>query len=280
MGFIRGILLVFVSSLLFLSIFCATLFWTLSLSLNYDTLQTESVAVIMDFLQDNGLANHVKEIFPSIQKNCQNSSEYVFSYGENTYDVPCSIALQGEDAIIKETVKDSVRKVYYAEYNCNFLDCMKEMQIPMFLISEKAYIYWSKQTYLFLTISLVLSILLFFFAEKKTNVPIILGSFLIISSLPFIKLESLLALFSDKNPLLQFLKIFFSQVYSVSIRVLIAGIIFLVAGIILKIFKIGFFISNLISKIKKKPEVLKGKQKIKMQKKLFQKKTVRKKRYK
>ena len=289
MGFIRGFLLVLVCGLLFLSVFCTTLFWTLSLSLEYDTLQKESVSIIKNFIKDNNknMSEHVDEIFPSIQSYCQNHSEYVFNYQGNTVDIPCETALQGTDAIIEESMRDSIKEFYYAEYNCNFLDCMKESRIPVVLISEKAYNYWTKQAYLFSVISLVLFILLFFFSEKKTNVPILLGIFLVVSSLPFIKLDSLFALYSGKNPLIQFLMVFFSRAYFVSVRVLIAGILFLVAGIILKIFKIGFFISNLISKIRGKPEIPKKKQQeipkkeqVKIQGKLFQKKTVKKKRYK
>ncbi len=289
MGFIRGFLFVIVCGLLFLSILCTTLLWTLSRSLEYDTLQEESVLIIKDFIKDNNknMTEHVDEIFPSIQSYCQNHSEYVFSYQGNTVDIPCETALQGTDAIIEESMRDSIKEFYYAEYNCNFLDCMKESRIPVVLISEKAYNYWTQKAYLFLTISLVLSILLFFLAEKKTNVPILLGSFLIVASLPFIKLDSLLALYSGKNPLIQFLMIFFSQSYIVSLRVLIMGVFFLIVGIMLKIFKVTFFISNLISKIRGKPKVPKEKQQeipekkqVQTQKNFFQKKSNKRKRYK
>lgn len=286
MGFIRGFLLVIVCGLLFLSIFCTTLFWTLSLSLEYETLQRESVSIIKDFIKDNNgnMTEYVEEILPSIQSYCQNHSEYVFSYQGSTVSIPCSTALQGPDAIIEESMRDSIKELYYAEYDCNFLECMKETRVPFVLISEKAYNYWTKQKYLFATISLVLSVLLFFFAEKKTNVPIILGSFLIVASLPFIKLDSLLALSSGENPMIQFLIIFFSQAYIVSIRMLSTGIFLLIIGIVMKIFKIGFFISNLISKIfgkskseipKKKQQEIPEKKQDKIQKNFFKKKRKR-----
>jgi hypothetical protein len=98
----------------------------------------------------------------------------------------------------------------------------------------------------------------FLLIEKKTNLPILVGSMLIISSLPFFKLDYFFSLLADKI-IFKFLKIFFSQAYFVSIKSLIVGAILLIAGIILDIFKIGFKISNLISKIKEKREEIKEK---------------------
>lgn len=252
MGVIRGILLVIVTVLLFLSFLSATLLWTLSSSLTYDNVQKESVAVVGDLLQDSlDVTSHIKEIYPIMQLYCQNQSNYFFDYEGYTFDISCSVALQGENAIIDEGVKNLVYNVYYAEYDCNFWDCIEKSPIPMFLISKKAYDYWNNKFYLSLITCLVLLVLMFLLVEKKTNAPILAGSLLIISSLPFIKLDSLLNLFADKT-FVKFLGIFFSQAYPVSIKILIAGIVLLAIGIVLKIFKVGFFISDIISKFKKK----------------------------
>jgi hypothetical protein len=99
---------------------------------------------------------------------------------------------------------------------------------------------------------------MFFLVEKKTNAFILSGSLLIVSAVPFIKLDYLLSLFSNKV-IFKFLGVFFSQAYYVSIKTLIVGIGLLVLGIVLDIFKVGFFISNLISKIKGEKESKTGK---------------------
>ncbi len=263
MGLIRGFLLVIVAVLLFVSFLSVSLFWSLSSSLTYDNVQNELTITSGEILEDNlNIENHLQIISPAIQLYCQNNSDYVFSHGGYIISVPCQIALQGEDAIIEESTRDIIYGIYYSDYDCDFIDCFNKMDFKMngtnslFLISEKAHDYWTDKLYMFLAISLILSVLLFFLVEKKTNMPILAGSLLIASSLPFIKFDSFLNLFSDKM-FVKLLNIFFSQTYCVSIKILIIGIILLSIGILLKFFKIGFFISNLISKCKGKDNIKK-----------------------
>jgi hypothetical protein len=270
MGVIRGILLVFVVVLLFLSFFAINLFYTLSLSLDYNNFQRESAGVIKDFLKEVNLTNIVGDKYNLIQLYCKNNSDldFVFSAQGYTFDIPCSVALEGENAILEEGAKDLIHNVYYKQYDCNFLDCFGKSPIPLFLVSEKTYNFLTSKLYWLLTVSLVLLGLSFLLIEKKTNLPILAGSLLIISSLPFFKLDYFFSLFSEKI-IFKFLRVFFSQAYFVSIRTLIAGIVLLVAGIILDIFKIGFKISNFISKIKKKKEeIVKDRQDKKDKKKI------------
>ncbi len=256
MGAIRGFFLVIVTVLLLLSLLCVNLFLTLTLSLDYDSIQKESTVIIKNVLRENNLTNQIQELLPVIQSYCQNNSDYVFSQGGYTFDIPCSVALQGEDKIVDEGVKYLVHEVYYTGYNCNFLDCIQKSEVPLFLISEKAYDYWKSKLYLSLIISFILATLILFLVEKKTNMLLIVGSLMVVSSLPFFKLESLFSLFSNKI-LLQFLQSLFSKAYFISLRVLIAGIILLILGIAFKLFKVGFFVSDFISKINKKQEVVK-----------------------
>jgi hypothetical protein len=212
--------------------------------LKYENVEKESVIIAKDFLKGVDVTNAVKQMYPLILSYCKNNSEYVFNYQGYTFDVPCSVASQGQDAIIEEGVKDLVKNVYYTEYECNFLDCASKPQLPLFLVSEKAYNFFTNKLYLFLIAFFILLALTFLLVEKKTNVPILAGSLLIISSLIFIKSDFLFALFSN-NIIFKFLGIFFSQAYFVSLRILITGIVLLVMGIVFKIFKIGFFVSNL-----------------------------------
>jgi hypothetical protein len=282
MGFIRGFLLVIVAVLLFVSFLSLNLFWSLSSSLTYDNVQQESVSIIEDVLYDNvDINKHIGEIYPVIQLYCQNNSDYVFSYEGYAFDIPCNVAMQGPEAIIEESTKDLIHGIYYADYDCDFIDCFEDIGFKLdgtyslFLISEKAHDYWTSKLYLFILISLILSVLVFFLVEKKTNMPILAGSLLIVSSLPFIKLDSFLNLFSDKI-FVKLLNIFFSQTYCVSIQLLIMGIVLLSLGIIMKFFKVGFFISNLISKIRGKDNIKKEDLIIKKEKTKIPEKNVKK----
>ncbi|VVB82284.1 Uncharacterised protein [uncultured archaeon] len=253
MGVIRGIFLVLVSVTLFLSLFSMALFWTLSDSLAYNNVENQSVVLVKGLLNQNtNITNQIHTLYPVILNYCsKNNSNYVFNLDGTTYNLACETVLKGESAIVDESVRTQIHTIYYTDYNCNFVDCFKQYQIPLFLISETAERFWQSNFNLLLIVSILLSAGVFFLVEKKSNMPLVIGSLLVISSLPFLKLEVLFGLFSSDKTIFQLLWLFFSQSYAVSIKILIAGIIILLAGIVLKIFKIGFSIEEFFEKFKK-----------------------------
>lgn len=255
MGFIRGFLVVVISVLLFLSLLSMTLLGVLSSSLNYETLQQKSSGVIEDSLESQfNLSSNLNSFIPIMQLYCINNSvsDYVFNTGGYTFDIPCTTVIQGKDAIIDESISDLIHNVYYTKYDCSFIDCVIES--PFALVSEKAYNYLNGKFYFFLLASFLLTAALFFFVEKKTNTFIIAGSMMTISSLIFFKLDSIFALFPEQI-LFKLLGIFFSESFSFSVKILIAGIVLLIIGIIMKIFKLGFKIEQFISKLKQAKKV-------------------------
>jgi len=266
MGAIRGLLLVFVSVLLFLTFILGNLALTLSISLNYNNLEKQATTVLKDVIQEKmNVQALVESYYPVIQTYCQTSSEYVFNSGGFTITIPCSIASQGTDAILDKAIKDAMHDIYYKDYGCDFIDCFQKSEIPLFLISEKSYNYIHSKLLLLLLVAVVLLAAMFLLVQKKSNAFILAGSLLIISSLLFFKLDVFFSFISDKT-ILKILGIISSNAFFIAIRVLIAGIVLILAGIIMKIFKIGFFISNLLSKLRGKKEA-KPKAKPKVQKK-------------
>jgi hypothetical protein len=259
MGAIRGFFVVVISVLLFLSLFSVTLLGILSSSLIYDHFSVQSTSVIKDLVNTNGLTSAVNSAYPIMKIYCQsqNQTDYVLYAEGYTIDIPCNVISEGESAIVDETIKDVVHDIYYKDYGCDFLNCFKSAQIPLFLISEKAYTFCNNYFYLFILASLILAIALFIFTEKKTNTFIIAGVLMVIPALMFFKLDYFLSLFSGKI-LFKILGIFFSQSFPVSLNILIVGIILLAIGIVSKIFNLGFKIQEFISKFK---PVAKGKQK-------------------
>jgi hypothetical protein len=250
MGVIRGIFLVIVSVLLFLSFICVNLFGILSLSMTYDNVQNQSVSLVQTAVQNLNLTDKIQEAYPMIQSICQANPNYVFAITNYSINLSCDVVLQGTDAIIIEGTKEVIHQIYYANYDCDFLNCIKSTQVPLFLLSEKAYNFWTDKFRISLAVSFVLLVILLFLVKKKENMPLLSGILLSVSSLPFIKLDVLLNTFSDKI-VSQFLKVFFSQAFYFSLRALIVGLVLIGLGVIFRIFDIGFFISNLISKIKK-----------------------------
>ncbi|MBA7707240.1 hypothetical protein ES703_116109 [subsurface metagenome] len=165
MGAIRGVLLVFVSVLLFLVLLVGNTFLTLSLSLNYNNVKPELVSTIGIFVGDgmsfiieetvgkkvesieDDLSDEINKNLEIMEEYCQNNSDYVFSYEGNTFVIPCSVVSQGSEAIIEEGITNIVDDFYYAEYNCGFWDCFEKTGSPFFLISQKAKNYWNSKFY-------------------------------------------------------------------------------------------------------------------------------------
>ncbi len=247
MGAIRGILLVFVSVLLFILLLAGNLLLTLALSLNYDNVKTEFSSDILDSVAgDVSVKGIIEKNIPIMQLYCENKTEFSFedfNIGKS-FTIPCDVVAQGSEAIIDYGLNSFIEEIYYEDYDCGFWDCFEKTGSPSFLISEKAHNYWNNKFYLMLLISVALVGLMFFLVEKKSNTFILSGALLIVSSLPFMKLDSVLSLFSD-NSLLGLLAVFFAQSYTVFLIMLISGVLVLIVGIVMKFFGVGFTISNL-----------------------------------
>ena len=251
MGAIRGFFVVVVSILLFLSIFSSVLLLILTSSLNYDNLQKESKDVIKGILEKTmNLSSVIDNAYPFIQIYCQTNSEYVFNAEGYSFTIPCNITSEGKEAIVDKGIGYLIKGIYYKDYNCEFIDCFNKSEVPTFLFSMKSYTFLNNLFYIFLFISFLLLILIFFLIEKKTSFPILVGSLLIVSSLPFFKINNLIN-FIPNETAVKVVGLFFSSTPSISIKVLIAGIVLLVIGVILKILKVGVSISDGISKFKK-----------------------------
>jgi len=270
MGFIRGSLLVIVTILLFLSLFIGNIFLTLSLSLHYDNVGPELVSSTKDIFESQlDLESLIGKQLKPMELSCQTHSEFVFTEMGNTFIIPCDIISQGSEVIIDYAIESIVEQIYYAEYGCEFWDCLEKTGSPSFLTSEKAKNYWNTKFYFLLMISIAMIVLMFFLIVKKTSLPILVGSLLIISSLPLMKLESFIGMlinpalsiagFSDaiSISLLSIFPIFFSQSRVVFLIMSISGIILLCLGIILKLFKVGLKISNFLFQMNKKKNLKK-----------------------
>jgi len=265
MGFIKGGLLVIVSVLFFISLLLMNSLLVVSLSLDYDNIKTELVPVVKDTLKENINVSSIIEFekYPLMQQYCENLSEtgeYVFNIEGYTFVVQCSSLSNGAEAVVDSAIDNFVYEQYYKEYDCKFMDCFKEEKIPIFLVSEHSQNYFYGKFYYLLLSSLVLLALMFLLIEKKTNLPLIAGPLIILSSLLFAKLESLLLWIIEKlasSPInvgdsFKFLNLIFVQSSKVFLIMLIIGIVVLAFGIILKFFAIGFKINEFFLKFSKK----------------------------
>jgi hypothetical protein len=256
MGFIRGGLLVIVCVTLFISLFVGGILLTLSSSLKYENVQPELVFLLGGVVDEQlNIDDKLNEFLPMIELYCQTNSQYAFSYGENTFMIPCEVMMQGSDAVVELVVNSFVDQYYYAEYDCNFWDCLGEEEIPLFLVSGKARDYWQSKFYLALILSIVLAVLVFLLVQKKTNFFFLAGGLTIVSALPLLWLGKIVSLFPSSSDeagqyISSIILIFFNQSRSVFVKIIIIGGVFVITGIVLKLFHVGFAISNFFEKIK------------------------------
>ncbi|MCK4553252.1 hypothetical protein KAT80_03540 [Candidatus Pacearchaeota archaeon] len=246
MGLIRGGLLVVVSVLLFVVFLAGNVLWTLDKSLDYETIKPELVSIVKEVIEDEININEVVgEEFEKMQVYCLNNSEYVFSHDESgrVFEVGCEVVAQGSDAVIEHAIEDFVEEIYHGKAEESMFDFAK--------LKESINSYF----YIALAAALVLFVLVFFLAEAKSNSFIIAGSLLVISSLPFIKIEQFL--FWVPFGFAKHFTVFFSKAYTVFLISLITGLIVLGIGIVMKFFGVGFKLFDFFSKIKSKEKVVK-----------------------
>lgn len=252
MGAIKGIFVVLFSILLFLSL-CSTIFFlNLSDALEYKSLQKNSVNFIKDIIKEKtDFDNILSENLQFMQVYCfqKTNSSYSFNLGNYTLDVPCKENLT-VDYILEEGIKNLEEDIYFNEYNCSFIDCFKENELPLFLVSYKTYSFLYKYFYLSLILSFLLALGLFFLLEKKSNLLLLLGVLLIIPSFLSASLRKIPSFFHE--PLIsQVLNVLLSNSYFLSIKLIVFSVMLIVFWVIFKIFKLGILFSNFISKNKK-----------------------------
>jgi hypothetical protein len=257
MGFVKGSLSFFLGALLLLSFIVGNLFLTLSLSTTPESLNEELASnfdTIVEKAGEDSNLNITKEVdkrMPQIESYCQNNTEFVFSQQGYTIDIPCEVALQGEEAIVEEGISDVINEVYYAEHTCeDFVKCLLSFEDPLVLVSEEAKDYWQGKYYLTLIASIILIIIMFFTVSQISGLFTIIGVLLALSSLPFAVINKLFSLFGGEY--LQFASILFSQANNVFLMALITGIIVFGFGMALKFMSFGGVISEKLSNWKPK----------------------------
>lgn len=248
MGFIRGLLFVFVSIILLLSALCSGIFYTISSSLEYNTVQNHAVSVIQPLIEEINLTQILDSNRDAITSYCRTNPEYVFSYQGYTFQFSCQ-DVNSTSLIINDAIKNFVSNLYYQQYNCNYWDCFGKYSPPLFLISEKSQQYWLNLFYMALAASILSVILLFFLFKRKYDLLFLSGGILVISALSILGIGKLLATLSNQI-ISNIALVFFSQTDFVFLRLIIAGIALIFAGLIVELFRAGFKIYDMFSRFR------------------------------
>jgi hypothetical protein len=100
---------------------------------------------------------------------------------------------------------------------------------------------------------LILAGLIFLFAEKKSNFPLLSGIIISITALPFVKLSLFLSSFENKEEFVnEIFAIFFSKSFWVFLVMFLLGLFLTIVGLSIKIFKLEGKIIAFFDKFKKK----------------------------
>lgn len=244
MGFIKGGLLVIICIFLFIILFLGNVFFVLSLSLNYENVQEELGPILQNLTEnklnitmgDFNLTEEMEEAREFMMEHCQNETSYVFARGGYTFVLPCDLLEEMDEdpqSLINQGMENIVEQIYYDDYDCKFWNCFQKTGLPLFLISEKAKNYWQDKFYFTLIAFAVLVILIFFLVEHKQNTLIIVGSIMVLSSLPLLKLEKIIGSIVG-NSYFAFVGVFFNKMDTVFWIVFFSGLIIIGAGIALR----------------------------------------------
>ncbi|MEN7982586.1 MAG: hypothetical protein ABFQ65_04010 [Nanoarchaeota archaeon] len=251
MGFIRGSLFIIVSVLLLLSLFSTGFFYMVSLSLDYDVVKEELVSSADRAVREIGVYDEFVISFPLMQEGCLELSTYTFNMEYGVFEISCEVIDLGIDEAYYYSLEEFVMGGYYNDYDCSLFECWEETKNPSFLVSDKTRNYAVNKLYFLIFVSLILISLMFLLIEKRSNLPFVVGSLLVVASLPFMKLDSALSFIDDKL-IVGFVSVFLTKTYSVFVRLMSIGIGILTVGIILKLFLIGFRINAFVGWVKKK----------------------------
>ncbi len=232
MSFIRGAVITLFGFVLAICIILMNVSITFASSLDYEDLKPaldNSTNGIIGSILD------VEAVFGEELNNyCNLDSQYIFNYGNESFTIPCEVIEEGEDSIAIYIQDNFIEQIYYANYDCEFWECVKDSEVPFVLISDKARVYWAGKAVLLAIMSLVLFGLIFLVAEKRPSKFISFGILLAFCSLPFKNMDWILKIVpAQVAPLFS---LFSQKAHGVFIVMLIISIIFALIGIVALIF--------------------------------------------
>jgi len=261
MGAIKGVFLIFFSILLILSSFFTILFFSLNQSMTYNNFENTSLNLVNKYLINNqSLYSTIDEELGFIRLYCQENPnnlsisdlEYSFNFSDYKIKITCD-NINDTNLLVNESVKSLVHDIYFKDYNCSFMDCFNKEQIPLFLASQKTYLFLQKTFFISFIISICLIIFIFLLLKNKSNVLLFFSIPLFVSSFIFLKLTSFLPTIIGGGDLInEIVNILFYKSNELSKKLIILSGILFFGWIIVKIFKSSMKIEEKFSKIKNK----------------------------
>jgi len=239
MGIIRGGGLIIIAIILFICLLIGNVFLVISSSLEYESVEKNLGSVMQEVVSSQvEETENVDEGFDKLKEYCETHQDFVLDSSEYDFSISCEEVLAGnsEDIVNKEAEK-FLAEIYYKDYDCSFIDCFGQEDIPFFLVSEHTQKYVRNLFYYSLVAWLVLIGVMFFLVQNKKNLLIIVGVLVAVSALPFMRMSSFS--FISSNEYVPMIFSLFISAQSVFLTMFIVGLVLLGLGIGLKFWKGG-----------------------------------------
>lgn len=270
MGMIRTVLLAICTIGLFVSLLIGNTLWTVDMSLEQSVIQPEIASVTEGLLDKLEVSALIDENAKQVAFDCKYKNMTEVDYDDYfevaVFDIPpipcLDVINKTGEQISTSMIDDIVEGIYYADYGCSFLGCFANFNrgAPFFSVSRQAKDFVHSKFYTMLIITFILIGLILFLTVDKANALIILGSTSLLSSLPFMKFDVIISLFSlffTHVPIIgdfivEILSVFVSQSFTVFILTFSIGLFLLVFGVLMRFFEIGLWIEKFIPNFGKK----------------------------
>ncbi len=242
MGLIRGALFYVSVVILFLSIVLGGLVLVMSLSLEYENVESEFILASknysegeLDFIEkDYNLTHEINVAWELMNFSCENETYYNFSSAGYEFEFPCDLLeeLEGKDKLHNYIISEIFKDNYYDEHEFKFFDFFRKTKLTPFLFSKQAKDYWGARFYTLLFLFFISLFLVFLFVDTKINALFIAGGIMIFSSVILSKVGEFVQFLLRRS--VSFENLLFIEAGFVSGRLFIFGIIFIVAWLILR----------------------------------------------
>jgi len=295
MGIIRGALVFFIGILLIIALVISNLFLAITMSLSYDNVNNNFRVPLDDINNDSvGVSQRIINQYGLMLESCNstleiknetgdiniiNTTHYTFLSSEldSSFEISCETVSNGEQATYDFVMNEFINNSYYYPYDCRFFDCFEKNQVPLFLISKKSHDYFNGKFRYMLIVSIIFAVLLFIFISNKKNFFFVIGSIIILSALPLVKvrlfLTFILKLFfrimigGSKSPEISLFinniyTVFFSEATRLFWILMFIGVVLIVVGFVLRIVGWSLFLSKFFGYGREK-KVVEKKRKVK-----------------
>lgn len=244
MGLIRSLLFYVSVFILFLSVVLGSLVFAMSLSLDYDLIESEFVSASknhsegdFDFVEAGyKLDDEVSRAWEMMNVSCINETHYYFYSAGYEFEIPCYLYddPQGKAKLHNYLVSNIFEDNYYGEHDFKFFDLFRETKLTPFLFSKQAKGYWDNWFYILSFLFLISLALVFVFVGTKINTLFLLGGIMVFSSFILSKVGSFFQFILRRS--VSFENLLFIETGFVAVRIFIFGIVFIFAWVILRLF--------------------------------------------